>query len=327
MATEKRELLIYLVSVFVVTFLMGIPLMYSYRNGLSVQMFPLIQMLYPAAGVMFAYLITRKNDPQIPKKRFIFYIAMVLISIVILIGATIFHTNIDGILELSVVIAGIVFILIVFKEDRKNTDAFGLTGGTKEWLKYGCLFVVLYLANVLFITVVSGEISEITKYITADEVSERLMSIIFMPFMFLIQPVFFFGEEYGWRYFLQGRLQNIAGKRAGVILTGIIWGLWHMPLDFAYYLKPEYGLIGVVSHQITCISLGIFFGYVYMKTKSVWIVSFLHYINNMMSPIIYGIESIEPNQSASWDGMLIYFVASFLFYGVFILSKEFRKES
>ncbi|MFQ9495517.1 MAG: CPBP family intramembrane glutamic endopeptidase [Dorea longicatena] len=42
----------------------------------------------------------------------------------------------------------------------------------------------------------------------------------------------FFGEEYAWRGCLQGRLQNIFGKRMGVILLGIIWELWHMPLWF-----------------------------------------------------------------------------------------------
>lgn len=327
MATEKKELLIYLVSVFVVTFLMGIPLMYSYRNGLSVQMFPLIQMLYPAAGVMFAYLITRKNDPQIPKKRFVFYIAMVLISIVILIGATVSHTNIDGIIELASTIAGLVFIFIIFKEDRKKTDAFGLTGSTKKWFRYACLFIILYLGETIFTLILSGDLSEFINSVSSEEAFGRAFAFIVMPIMFLIQPVFFFGEEYGWRYFLQEKLQNMAGKRTGVILTGVIWGLWHMPLDFAYYLKPEYGLIGVVSHQITCISLGIFLGYVYMKTKSVWIVSLLHYINNTLIPIVFGAESVAANQSISWDGVPLHFIASFLFFGLFILSKEFRKES
>lgn len=45
----------------------------------------------------------------------------------------------------------------------------------------------------------------------------------------------------------------------GVIFVGVVWGLWHMPLDFFYTADPSMGLISVFGHQITCITLGIFF--------------------------------------------------------------------
>ena len=36
-----------------------------------------------------------------------------------------------------------------------------------------------------------------------------------------------FGEEYGWRVFLQDRLLPLFGGYKGVLLLGIIWGIWH----------------------------------------------------------------------------------------------------
>ena len=43
-----------------------------------------------------------------------------------------------------------------------------------------------------------------------------------------------FGEEYGWRGYLQEILQIRFGKRIGVILLGIIWELWHFPIEIIW---------------------------------------------------------------------------------------------
>ena len=37
------------------------------------------------------------------------------------------------------------------------------------------------------------------------------------------------GEETGWRGWLQSALEPL-GRRRGIVLTGVIWGLWHAPL-------------------------------------------------------------------------------------------------
>ncbi|MCL4395109.1 MAG: CPBP family intramembrane metalloprotease [Chloroflexi bacterium] len=42
----------------------------------------------------------------------------------------------------------------------------------------------------------------------------------------LIGLVIAFGEEYGWRAFLQGQLTRL-GKKRGVLIVGLIWGAWH----------------------------------------------------------------------------------------------------
>ncbi len=39
---------------------------YGYGKGLDLSAFPNAQMLYPAAGVMMAYLITKKGDKNLP---------------------------------------------------------------------------------------------------------------------------------------------------------------------------------------------------------------------------------------------------------------------
>lgn len=66
MQTEKKQLLIYVIIAYGITYVMGLLMWYSYGKGLDLSAFPNAQMLYPAAGVMMAYLITKKGDKNLP---------------------------------------------------------------------------------------------------------------------------------------------------------------------------------------------------------------------------------------------------------------------
>lgn len=61
MQTEKKQLLIYVIIAYGITYVMGLLMWYGYGKGLDLSAFPNAQMLYPAAGVMMAYLITKKE--------------------------------------------------------------------------------------------------------------------------------------------------------------------------------------------------------------------------------------------------------------------------
>lgn len=72
----------------------------------------------------------------------------------------------------------------------------------------------------------------------------NLIMTIFLTFPYLAtQSILFFGEEYGWRGFLQEKMQKKFGKRMGVILLGIVWELWHIPLWFTIYHVDGLGIL------------------------------------------------------------------------------------
>ena len=50
-----------------ITYVQGLLMWYGYGKDLDLSAFPKAQMLYPAAGVMMAYLITKKEDKNLPK--------------------------------------------------------------------------------------------------------------------------------------------------------------------------------------------------------------------------------------------------------------------
>ncbi|MBW9173191.1 CPBP family intramembrane metalloprotease [Clostridium estertheticum] len=105
--------------------------------------------------------------------------------------------------------------------------------------------------------------------------------IIIVPIGVVSSFIIFFGEELGWRGYLQPKLQVLFGKKLGVIILGFIWGIWHLPLCFMLY-SPYTPIYCVIFHIGYCILLSIFFGFVYMKTRNLWSVIIIHLINNSM---------------------------------------------
>ena len=75
---------------------------------------------------------------------------------------------------------------------------------------------------------------------------------------YTINGLFALGEEVGWRGWLQAALEPL-GRRRGVVLTGVIWGLWHAPLIVMGY---EYDdrlpvAVGIVLFTCLCGGLGV----------------------------------------------------------------------
>ncbi|WP_236887285.1 CPBP family intramembrane glutamic endopeptidase [Clostridium botulinum] len=67
----------------------------------------------------------------------------------------------------------------------------------------------------------------------------------------------FLGEEYSWRYFLEHAFQERLGKIKGIIAVGLIWGIWHLPLNIMYY-SPKTSLYSVLNQLIACTGYAIF---------------------------------------------------------------------
>jgi membrane protease YdiL (CAAX protease family) len=95
-----------------------------------------------------------------------------------------------------------------------------------------------------------------------------------------------FGEEYGWRGYLQDELFKL-GRVRGVLLLGVIWGAWHWPAILMGWNYPGYPLPGLVLMVLWCTAFGIVLSYAVLKSGSVLLAAFLHAVDNViMSPIV-----------------------------------------
>lgn len=95
----------------------------------------------------------------------------------------------------------------------------------------------------------------------------------------LLTAPILWGEEFGWRGYLQPRLFPGRPLMAAVV-TGIIWGVWHYPLNLRGYNYPEHPLLGLLIFPVSCILISIIFGWLMTRSTSIWTVCLAHSATN-----------------------------------------------
>lgn len=334
----KRQIIIFLLVAYGVTYVMGLLTWYGSTIPVEMSVFPNAQMFYPAAGVMLAYLLTRWEDSLLPKW---FYICFMLITLLMIVFSVLSVVRPEQTVVLygqpislwmvfsqyMVIVGSILCWITLLISGKKRRAAYGL--GWKNWkASLFCIlvFLVLYFGRAALAYAAEGQAGmmlEILKNPTA------WYYLLITPVNFFLAFAAFFGEEYGWRYYLQPRLQERFGLRGGVLILGAVWGLWHIFLDFFYYTTPDRGIMMTISQIITCVTLGIFFAWVYMKTNNIWVPVILHFLNNNLTLVIandYSIEVLE-NQQVTWAAVLASLLLNGVLFGGFLFAKEFREQS
>lgn len=336
--TNKKQLIIFLIVAYGVTYLMGLLMWYGNTKQLDLSAFANTQMMYPAAGVMLAYLLTRRDDLNLPKW---FYRVFILITALMLISTIMTVFQPEKILEtaggnisfwlmaMQIFMMGgsILCWIFLLAAGKKRRAAYGLKWQNwKTSLFCIVLFLILYFLRAGISFTASGQLEIFTSILTSPDTWIYIAS---MPISFLLAFIAFFGEEYGWRYYLQPILQKRFGLRYGVLILGVVWGLWHLPVDLFFYTSPEQGLIMLISQIITCVTYGIFFGYVYMRTNNIWTVVIIHFLNNNLIPVISGTYSADviQNQAVSWSQIPWALVLNGLLFGLFLFARPFRKKN
>ena len=183
------------------------------------------------------------------------------------------------------------------------------------------LFFVLYLARLFLSGLLDGSVKEIAGLFAKPAV---WVNMVMLAVNFYITFIIFFGEEYGWRYFLQPMLQKRFGLKGGVLLLGVIWGLWHLPLSISYY-SPETWFYSILIQVIGCVSFGVFFGYAYGKTGNIWVPVAIHFINNNMSALLAGGDL--GNQVYRWQDTLIVLAAQMIVFMPFLFTKVYKGQT
>lgn len=94
-----------------------------------------------------------------------------------------------------------------------------------------------------------------------------------------------FGEEFGWRGYMNQKMKPLFGTVGTVLIGGVIWGMWHAELTVEGHNfgtdYPGYPYMGFLCMCVSCTSLGIILMWLTEKTGSIYPAAIMHAMNNL----------------------------------------------
>jgi CAAX protease family protein len=140
---------------------------------------------------------------------------------------------------------------------------------------------VLVLAATVGLATVLGlyrpDFSPVPQFIPGMQPGLAALLLLVVPVV--VVPAFW-GEEFGWRSYLQQRVSRRPVPAA--VITGIIWSVWHYPLVFTDYAEYSNPLLGIVTWTLTIIPQAIILAWLFLRSGSVWVPCLAHAGNNMI---------------------------------------------
>lgn len=321
---QEKEIMVFSSIAFLLPFGAGIFMWIGYLHGIDISIFSLAQMHYPAAGAILAMMVIRRGS-MVPRKYFMCFLTLSSLWLILSLLSVLFPMIADGAVVSVLTVGGSLLLWAMLAFERNDVrKSFGLNymvGKCKHPTKYIFMFAALLIVRSVLGAIWQGRLSELLETFKKPQFTID----IFVYFLaFFLSFTGFFGEEYGWRYFLQPLIAEKIGKRKGCIILGCIWAFWHVPLCF-FYSTPQDILLNFSGQLITCVSLAIFFGYVFINTENIWIVAFLHAMNNIYSTILGSLSNLTVN--GSWEFIWFTLLVNGICFMPVIFSKSFRGPS
>lgn len=172
------------------------------------------------------------------------------------------------------IIAPLIWYLLVNQYSIKQM--FNALNLRKERIDEAFLWGII-TAIVMFIMVIAiGYLLTATEVLSAEDASNVKdlagnLSIFSMVFIIIFQSV---AEEVFFRGFLLEKIDSFAGKNIAIIITALLFGLAHLSY-------------GKLYPAIMPMFMGIFLGYVVLKTKNLYAAIIAHMLFNFASFAIY----------------------------------------
>jgi membrane protease YdiL (CAAX protease family) len=121
---------------------------------------------------------------------------------------------------------------------------------------------------------------------------ERLAPML--PVVMLSSLVTALGEEIGWRGFLAPTLYRTRGFAWAGIGTGIIWGLWHVPLIVGgTYNAGTPAWFAVPCFLVSVIGMSTMLAWLRLRSGSLWTAALYHASHNVIIQVVFDGSTID----------------------------------
>jgi membrane protease YdiL (CAAX protease family) len=293
-----------------------------------------LQMLLPAFSAIVLGLFFFPESPIYRRKpagrgRWFYYYFLVLTLIYAVGTLVMWFSPTQGTISVlsatPLILAFLGLILLIILRATSGREAMARVwlswGKGRYWLLFGLGFVVYYVLQAAlnaFFGLGGGKLAPPAAPLglspNAFLLLATLQTVLLAP---ILAIVIAFGEEYGWRGYLQSELFKL-GRVRGVLLLGVIWGAWHWPLILMGYNYPGHPLLGMLLMALYTIGLAVVLGYAVLRTGSVLLSAYLHALNNQVVAFIMAM-GFKPFDNAFSFDIGIFGIATLALVAILVL--------
>ena len=309
--STKKEIKYFLFIVLFIDLLIGITCKYFYKAD-NIGVITLVMSLVPA----FIAILLEKDFKlkDLSKDKFSLIYSLYFIIFIFFYILSLFSEKVLNNINFVVSLGWVISLYVLTIDDKRLRGKFNFS----LFLKWALVVIIIDLFRMGILNFYFQSEVDFT------DLFNRLVGTFTLGlFTATFNLIFTMGEEYGWRYFLQTRFQSLYGNRIGVLLTGIMWGLSHLPLYFFVFYSGIEGLYAGIDITVFCITIGIVLGLIYMESRSVLAVTFIHLFHNMF---MANVTSADYNQDFIFtkEFLLVSVITAILVYTPFLLHKKYK---
>jgi membrane protease YdiL (CAAX protease family) len=175
-------------------------------------------------------------------------------------------------------VATLVMLLVVTRDgySKEGWKSLGLhrLGLNVWWIAFGATLLITVAASAIVWA------TPLASFVVPEGgIINPIIGFLLMVGVFAL--TFVLGEEIGMRGYLQPRLMSLGRTRA-LLLVGLVWATWHMPLIFLTPIFPPGNLLLFFPlFYGTVVAASFFYGYLRIYTGSVWPASIGHSVHNV----------------------------------------------
>ena len=225
----------------------------------------------------------KESEKRITGKRIGIFAVLTVVFLGIL-GAGYVRYRKDNILLLLMLTPGIAALGTRWITGEGGKDLFIKPYLRKNGKGYAALWfltpVAAFAGAAVYFLLFPGDFQPLTSVCAREAGAQTAVEYIrylgrLLPLAVLINPamglIMCLGEEAGWRGYLLPKLCSFMKPRKAVLLTGVIWGLWHAPvIACGFNYGTEHPAAGILAMVIFSTVLGCIQGWLFFRMKSIW---------------------------------------------------------